>query len=66
MLADALQPGWGEHYDTAAEIARAEGDHEQECATEYWRLSALGFYGPVQDAIDIGAHLLRRTRDSTR
>ena len=30
------------------------------------RLSALGFYGPVQDAIDVGAHLLRRTRASTR
>ncbi|MFI5043996.1 MAG: LuxR C-terminal-related transcriptional regulator [Acidimicrobiales bacterium] len=61
-LAHALQPGWNEHYDTAAEIARAEGDHEQECATDYWRLSALGFYGPVHDAIDVGAHLLRRTR----
>ena len=62
-LAHALQPGWSEHYDAAAEIAIAAGDHEQECAAAYWRLSALGFFGPIDQAVRASGDLVRRARE---
>ena len=54
--------GWDEHYRAAAEIARAEGDLEQEFAALYWLVSALGLYGPMQSAWEIGEELLVRTQ----
>ncbi len=60
-LAHTGRGGWNEHYRAAAEIARAEGDSEQEFAALYWLVSALGLYGPMQSAWEIGEELLVRT-----
>lgn len=55
------QPGWDELFRDAAEAARAEGDEEQECAAVYWHVSALGFYGPMSHAIELGREMVART-----
>ena len=60
-LSHSGQPGWWEHFSAAAEIARAEGDDEQECAAAYWEVSAYGFYGPIRSAVDLGARMLKHT-----
>jgi DNA-binding CsgD family transcriptional regulator len=61
-LAHTGRAGWNGHYRAAAEIARAEGDSEQEFAALYWLVSALGLYGPMQSAWEIGEELLVRTQ----
>src|SRR5690606_8637739 len=55
------QPGWDELFRAAAEAAHAEGDEEQECAAAYWHVSALGFYGPMPHAIELGRAMVDRT-----
>ena len=55
------QPGWDELFRAAAEAARTEGDEEQECAAVYWHVSALGFYGPMSHAIELGREMVART-----
>ena len=59
-LAHAFRSGWREEYRAAAEIARSEGDHDQECAAAYWELSAVGFYGPLSEALIVGRTLAAR------
>jgi DNA-binding CsgD family transcriptional regulator len=56
------RPGWDAHFRAAAEQARAEGDLDEECAAMYWLVSACGFYGPLADALHIGATMLERAR----
>ena len=62
-LAHAFRSGWREQYRAAAEIARSEGDHDQECAAAHWELSALGFYGPLSDALIVGRTLVARAHE---
>jgi DNA-binding CsgD family transcriptional regulator len=62
-LAHTGQPGWEEHYEASAEIARLEGDDEQECAARYWAASAYGMYGPMRNAIALDDEMLARTED---
>ncbi len=62
-LAHAFRSGWREQYRAAAEVARAEGDHDQECAAAYWEVSALGFYGPLCDALIVGRTLVARAHE---
>ena len=60
-LAHTASPGWEKLYREAGEIARAEGDNEQECAAAYWAVSAYGLYGPLSRAIEVGEAMLDRT-----
>jgi DNA-binding CsgD family transcriptional regulator len=55
------RPGWAEHFEAAAEIAREDGDVEQELSAMYWLVSAYGFYGPLRTAIDLGPGLIEAT-----
>ena len=60
-LAHNGRPGWEEHYLAAAEIAREDGDVEQELAAMYWLVSGYGFYGPMRKAIDRQVEMLAVT-----
>ena len=62
-LSHSGRPGWAERFAEALDLARADGDLEQECAAQYWNVSSLGFYGPMADAIDIGREMLDRTSE---
>lgn len=55
------QPGWDDYFLTAAEAARVDEDVEQECAAVYWHISALGFYGPMSRAVELGTEMVQRT-----
>lgn len=61
-LSHSGQPGWADQFRQAADLARASGDVEEECAANYWLVSALGFYGPMVEAIKIGTDMLERTQ----
>ena len=60
-LAHNGRPGWEEHYLAAAEIAREDGDVEQELAAMYWLVSCYGLYGPMQKAIEREEEMLAVT-----
>ena len=60
-LAHNGRPGWEEHYLAAAEIAREDGDVEQELAAIYWLVSCYGLYGPLQKAIEREEEMLAVT-----
>lgn len=55
------QPGWASYFEEAERIAAADGDIEEECAAAFWLVSALGFYGPMVKAIELGARMTERT-----
>ena len=59
-LAHNGRPGWEEHYRAAAELARADGDLEQELSALYWLVSGYGFYGPMSEAIALAAESAER------
>ncbi len=61
-LSHSGHPGWDEHFRAAAETARAVGDVEEEVAANYGLVSALGFYGPMPDALRLGKQMLARSR----
>ena len=48
------RPGWAEHFEAAADMAREDGDVEQELTAMYWLISAYGFYGPLRTALELG------------
>ena len=60
-LSHTGRPGWAEHFEAAAELARHDGDVEQELSAMYWLISAYGFYGPLRAAIDLGPELIWAT-----
>ncbi len=53
--------GWRELFEKAARAAAEEGDGEELMGAKYWLLSALGFYGPMPDAIAVGAEMIDDT-----
>jgi DNA-binding CsgD family transcriptional regulator/energy-coupling factor transporter ATP-binding protein EcfA2 len=55
------QPGWREMFDAAYAAAVEEDDHEEQLAANYWLISALGFYGPMLEAIELGAGMVDET-----
>lgn len=55
------RPGWDDHYLAAAQLAREDDDVEQELMAMYWLISAYGFFGPIQEAIDRGPALIAAT-----
>jgi DNA-binding CsgD family transcriptional regulator len=59
-LSHSARPGWADRFKDAAVAARASGDAEEEIAANYWLVSALGFYGPMPEAIEIGQRMIRR------
>jgi DNA-binding CsgD family transcriptional regulator len=60
-LAHTGQPGWEEHFRSAANTARHTGDTEQEFAAAYWLVSAYGFYGPIRVALELSEEMMQRT-----
>ena len=54
-------PGWAELFDAAHRAAVDESDDEEQLASRYWLLSALGFYGPMPDAQALGAEMVEET-----
>lgn len=54
-------PGWDERFAAASEAAADEGDQEEQLGAKYWLVSALGFYGPMPEAISIGAEMVATT-----
>ena len=60
-LSHRSQPGWEAEFLAAEELARAEGDEEQECAAAYWRASAYGFHGPYALVPPLVTRMLERT-----
>ena len=55
------RPGWAEHFEAAAAIAREAGDVEQELTAMYWLISAYGFYGPLRAALELGPGLIEES-----
>jgi DNA-binding CsgD family transcriptional regulator/tetratricopeptide (TPR) repeat protein len=53
--------GWQELFAAAYDAAMADGDDEELFASRYWLLSALGFYGPMAEAIALGAEMVATT-----
>jgi DNA-binding CsgD family transcriptional regulator len=62
-LAHSFRDGWRDHYRRAADVARAERDPDQECAARYWEISALGFFGPLEEALSVGRSLVDRSAE---
>lgn len=56
-------PGWDARFAAAYEAATAEGDPEEQLGAKYWLVSALGFYGPMPEAVAIGAEMVATTAD---
>lgn len=55
--------GWDTYFDDAERAALTAGDDEERLAACYWRLSAVGFYGPMTRANELGAAMVAETRE---